>query len=95
MTMPATVGIGAISTPCSGGQRAAVTAAIQGRKEQAYAPFFVDADAVPENPGGWPKGGTRLDLPNRHLEYVVTWYGLALTLIGVFAAFARSACRAV
>ena len=26
----------------------------------------------------------RLDLPNRHLEYALTWYGLALTLIGVY-----------
>ena len=46
-------------------------------------------------PGGLPRGGvTRLDLPNRHLEYALTWYGLALTLIGVYGAFAgRSACR--
>jgi surfeit locus 1 family protein len=52
------------------------------------APFYVEADATP-NPGGWPKGGqTRLDLPNNHLQYAVTWYGIALTLVGVFAAFA-------
>jgi surfeit locus 1 family protein len=52
--------------------------------------FTVDADARPEPPGGLPHGGaTRLDLPNRHLEYALTWYGLALTLIGVFLAFAR------
>jgi surfeit locus 1 family protein len=58
-------------------------------------PFFVDADAEPANPGGFPRGGvTRLVLPNRHLEYALTWYGLALTLIGVFAAFARGRLRA-
>ena len=52
-------------------------------------PFWIDADAQPEPPGGLPKGGTtRLDLPNRHLEYAITWYGLALTLIGVYLAFA-------
>jgi surfeit locus 1 family protein len=52
-------------------------------------PFWIDADAQPEPPGGLPKGGaTRLDLPNRHLEYALTWYGLALTLIGVYLAFA-------
>jgi surfeit locus 1 family protein len=52
------------------------------------APFYVEADATP-NPGGWPKGGqTRLDLPNNHLQYAVTWYGIALTLVGVFVAFA-------
>ena len=56
--------------------------------------FSVDADARPEPPGGLPRGGvTRLDLPNRHLEYALTWYGLALTLIGVYAAFAASRLR--
>lgn len=52
-------------------------------------PFFVDAAAEPANPGGWPKGGvTRLDIPNRHLEYALTWFGLAATLVAVFAAYA-------
>ena len=59
-------------------------------------PFTVDADARPEPPGGLPRGGvTRLDLPNRHLEYALTWYGLALTLIGVFVAFARGRLRSL
>ena len=57
----------------------------------SYYPFTIDADAQPEPPGGLPKGGvTRLDLPNRHLEYAITWYGIALTLIGVYLAFAAS-----
>lgn len=44
-------------------------------------PFFVDVNAAP-NPGGWPKGGvTLIDLPNNHLQYVITWYGLALALV--------------
>nr|WP_255616485.1 SURF1 family protein [Microvirga puerhi] len=52
------------------------------------APFYVEADATP-SPGGWPKGGqTHLDLPNNHLQYAFTWYGIALTLVGVFSAFA-------
>ncbi|MDB5511561.1 MAG: surfeit 1 [Enterovirga sp.] len=52
------------------------------------APFYVDADATP-NPGDWPRGGqTRIQLPNNHLQYALTWFGLAATLIGVFAAFA-------
>jgi surfeit locus 1 family protein len=59
------------------------------------APFYVEADATP-NPGGWPKGGqSRLELPNNHLQYAITWYGIALTLVGVFAAFAWGRIRQV
>jgi surfeit locus 1 family protein len=57
---------------------------------KAYAPFSIDAEAEPANPGGWPKGGaTEINLPNRHLEYVVTWYGFAATLVVIFAVYAR------
>ena len=46
--------------------------------------FFVDADAAP-NPGGMPVGGvTIVELPNNHLQYAVTWYGIAAALVGVF-----------
>ncbi|WP_205837033.1 SURF1 family protein [Neorhizobium sp. T6_25] len=46
--------------------------------------FFVDADGSIVNPGGWPKGGvTQFDLPNSHLQYAVTWYGLAVALVAV------------
>lgn len=63
--------------------------------ERAELGFYVDARAQPPNPGGWPRGGTtRLDIPNRHLEYVLTWFGLALTLVVVFWAFALSRLRA-
>src|SRR5262249_19787900 len=48
-------------------------------------PWVIDADRSPAAPGGLPQGGvTRLELPNRHLEYALTWYGLALTLIAVY-----------
>lgn len=51
------------------------------------APFTLDADASP-NAGGVPQGGeTRVTFPNRHLEYALTWYGLAATLAAVFGAF--------
>ena len=57
------------------------------------APFFVDADALPV-PGGWPRGGvTRLSLRNKHLEYALTWFGLAAALIGVWALFVRRHLR--
>ena len=45
--------------------------------------LFVDADDTP-NPGGLPIGGvTIVDLPNSHLQYAITWYGLAAALAGV------------
>jgi surfeit locus 1 family protein len=55
--------------------------------------FFLDADATP-NPGGWPKGGvTQIDLPNNHLSYAVTWYGLAIVLIIVSVLAIRRKAR--
>ncbi|MDP2332634.1 MAG: SURF1 family protein [Reyranella sp.] len=49
--------------------------------------FFLDADAAP-NPGGAPVGGqTRLDIPNDHLQYAITWFMLALAMAGVYLAY--------
>lgn len=48
-------------------------------------PFFIDADKTP-NPAGMPIGGvTIIDLPNSHLQYAVTWYGLAVALVAIVA----------
>ena len=50
-------------------------------------PVLIEADATP-NPGGWPKGGqTVVDLPNNHFSYAVTWFGLAICLLGVWLAY--------
>jgi surfeit locus 1 family protein len=50
-------------------------------------PFFIDAGKAP-NPGGLPVGGvTIIDLPNNHLQYAITWYGLAAALAGVLGAW--------
>jgi surfeit locus 1 family protein len=58
-------------------------------KLDRVAPFYIDADATP-NPGGWPKGGvTRLELPNDHLQYAITWFSLAAALIVVYFLFHR------
>ncbi|WP_054309024.1 SURF1 family protein [Mesorhizobium sp. 1M-11] len=52
-------------------------------------PFFVDAGKT-LNPGGLPVGGTTMvDLPNNHLQYALTWYGLAAALVGVVAVWLR------
>ncbi len=50
--------------------------------------LFIDADKTP-NPGGFPIGGvTILDLPNNHLQYAVTWYGLAGALLVIWSVLA-------
>ncbi len=56
-------------------------------------PMFLEADAAP-NPGGWPKGGvTVIDLPNDHLQYAITWFGLAAALLFIYFAYHRSRGR--
>ncbi|MDL2407428.1 SURF1 family protein [Rhizobium calliandrae] len=50
-------------------------------------PFFVDADKAP-NPAGLPIGGvTIVELPNDHLQYALTWYGLAAALVAIVFVF--------
>jgi len=57
------------------------------------APFTIDADAAPV-PGGLPQGGeTRLVFASTHLGYALTWFGLALALLGVFTVFAGRRLR--
>jgi surfeit locus 1 family protein len=58
-------------------------AAAAGLDPDSVVPFFIDAGPA-ENPGGLPKGGvTIVNLPNNHLQYAITWFGLALALLGV------------
>lgn len=57
------------------------------------APFFLEAEAS-DVPGGWPKGGqTRLEFPNNHLQYALTWFLLAIGLVVIFALYLRSVLR--
>jgi surfeit locus 1 family protein len=59
----------------------------------AVAPFFVEMEA-PVPPGGLPSPGKIVvNLPDNHLQYAITWYGLAAALAGVFVVFARSSFR--
>jgi surfeit locus 1 family protein len=45
------------------------------------APFYLDQEAPP-SPGGLPRvGPLKVNLPNNHLQYAVTWYGLAVVLV--------------
>jgi surfeit locus 1 family protein len=48
---------------------------------------LVEADATP-NPGGLPAGGqTVVNFRNQHLSYAVTWFGLAIVLLGVWFSY--------
>lgn len=72
---------------------AAMAASLPAGQEPRVVPFMIEAEAEPV-PGGWPRGGgTRLSLSNRHLEYALTWYGLAVTLVIVASLLARSRMR--
>jgi surfeit locus 1 family protein len=69
---------------------------VLGREHARAFPFFLDEQPRESDTAAapWPRPGvTRLDLPNRHLEYALTWYGLAGTLIAVYLAFAIGRLR--
>ena len=54
------------------------------------APFYIDQEA-PAPPGGLPRvGPLKVNLPNNHLQYAVTWYGLAAVLVVASLLFVRS-----
>lgn len=51
--------------------------------------FFLDAGPA-KNPGGYPIGGqTRIDLPNDHLQYAITWFSLAAALLVIYVIYHR------
>ena len=51
------------------------------------APFYVEADAAP-NAGGFPVGGrTQVNIRNEHLQYAITWFGLAAVLLAVYFSY--------
>lgn len=57
-------------------------------------PFFLDLERDAAHPEAYPLAGTtRLALPNRHLEYALTWYGLAATLAVITGFFVWSRRR--
>jgi surfeit locus 1 family protein len=54
---------------------------------QKVADYWVVAGASP-NPGGFPIGGGGIRMPtNNHLQYVLTWYGMALGLLVIAAVY--------
>jgi len=60
-----------------------------GKPDPKLDAFFLEADAAP-NPGGVPVGGqTRLDIPNDHLQYAITWFSLAIGLAVIYVLYHR------
>ncbi len=58
-------------------------------------PFYVEQES-PVPPGGWPRPGKLVvQLRNEHAQYAVTWFGLALVLVVVFAVWVRKSVREV
>jgi surfeit locus 1 family protein len=56
----------------------------EAKKWAISAPFYIDQEA-PAPTGGWPKPGKlAITLPDNHLQYAITWFGLALALAGVY-----------
>lgn len=58
--------------------------------------FFIDAERTADGltpPVGVNGGDMLARISNNHLQYAVTWYGFAFTLLGVFGFFARTRLR--
>lgn len=54
------------------------------------APFYIERESQTPADGLPPPGPLKPNLPNNHLQYAVTWYGLALVLLAVFGFWVRS-----
>lgn len=63
------------------------------KKWDAAAPFYIEQES-PVPPGGWPKPGKlSVSLPDDHLQYALTWFGLALGLAGVYVTWLAGRLR--
>jgi len=71
----------------------AIAAAKGWRERGEVAPFFIDLE-MPMPPSGWPRpGALKVSIRNEHLQYAVTWYGLAGALTIMFVVWLRNHCR--
>jgi surfeit locus 1 family protein len=69
-------------------------AAGKGLDPKTVAPFYVEQES-PTPPGGLPQPGKLVvTLPDNHLQYALTWYGLAAVLAAVFGFWATTSGRA-
>ena len=55
--------------------------------------LVIEAEAS-GTPASLPRGGqTRLDLPNNHLQYAITWFLLAGALLVIYGLYVRGVLR--
>ena len=66
-----------------GGDRATAVAGLAGRKP---APLALMAEREIPAPIGIVPAPLPAEISNRHLEYALTWFGLAVTLLFIYAA---------
>jgi surfeit locus 1 family protein len=63
------------------------------KKWPTAAPFYIEQEQ-PVPPGGLPLAGKLVvDLPDNHLQYAITWFGLALALVGVYVTWLSGRLR--
>ena len=60
----------------------------------AVAPFYIEQEA-PQLPGAPKAGPLVVKLPNNHLQYAITWFGLAGALAAVYFVWLRGRLRRV
>jgi surfeit locus 1 family protein len=57
------------------------------------APFYIEREAQEPPDSLPPPGRLNANLPNNHLQYALTWYGLAVVLVAVFGFWVHSRWR--
>jgi surfeit locus 1 family protein len=76
--------IGVLMAPKSlGGDRAATVARFAANKP---APYILMVESATPAPPGITPAPLPAEISNRHLEYALTWFGLAVTLLFIYAA---------
>lgn len=71
-------------------------AAIAAALDLPPAPFYLEAERTGDGltpPAGVAANELVARIPDNHLQYALTWFGLALTLLGVFTAYVWQARR--
>jgi cytochrome oxidase assembly protein ShyY1 len=63
-----------------------------GNSSSPVAPFYIEQES-PQVAGAPRAGRLVVKLPNNHLQYAITWFGLAAALAGVYLVWLRGRLR--